>query len=91
MRVEREPPSAGSDWVGRVLRVNLQVHRAEVDALVRETDGRILENWDVSDPRAYEQYQEARSFGCWGGGTKPWPRWSERLNSIPWTLPTNSP
>ena len=51
--------SAGSDWVGRVLRANLQVHRAEVDALIEETDGRILENWEVRNPKAYEHYQRS--------------------------------
>ena len=49
--------AAGSDWVRRVLGVNRQVHRAEVDALIQDTDGRILESWDVRDPRAYEHYQ----------------------------------
>ena len=51
--------SVDSDWVGRVLRVNLQVHRAEVDDLIRETDGRILENWEVRDQKAYEHYQRS--------------------------------
>ena len=51
--------SAGSDWVGRVLRANLQVHQAEVDALIVETDGRILENWEVRNPIAYEHYQKS--------------------------------
>ena len=51
--------SAGSDWVRRVLRVNLQVHRTEMDALIKDTDGRILEDWDIGDPRAYEHYQRS--------------------------------
>ena len=58
--------AAGSDWVSRVLGVNLQVHRAEVDALIRETDGRILENWDVRDPRAYEHYQRSMELQMQG-------------------------
>ena len=60
--------SAGSEWIGRVLRVNLQVHRAEVDALIQETDGRILENWDVSAPRAYEHYQRSMELRMLGRG-----------------------
>ena len=51
-----------------MLRVNLQVHRAEVDALIRETDGRILENWDVSDPRAYEHYRRSMELRLLGRG-----------------------
>ena len=51
--------SAGSDWVGRVLRANLQVHQTEVDALIEETDGRILKNWEVRNPKAYEHYQRS--------------------------------
>ena len=60
--------AAGSDWVSRVLGVNLQVHRAEVDALIRETDGRILENWDVRNPRAYEHYQRSMELQMQGRG-----------------------
>ena len=58
--------AAGSDWVSRVLGVNLQVHRAEVDALIQETDGRVLENWDVRNPRAYEHYQRSMELQMQG-------------------------
>ena len=51
--------AVGSDWVRRVLSVNFQVHRSEVDALIQETDGRILKDWDVRNPRAYEHYQRS--------------------------------
>ena len=48
---------AASDWTRRVLSVNLRVHRAEVDDLIQETDGRILQDWDVSNPKAYDHYK----------------------------------
>ena len=58
--------AAGTDWDRRVLRINRQVHRAEVDALIHDTDGRILRNWDVSDPRAYEHYQRSAELQMQG-------------------------
>ena len=58
--------SAGSDWVRRVLEVNLQIHRTEEDALIQDTDGRILEDWDVRDPRAYEHYQRSMELRMQG-------------------------
>ena len=42
---------AGMAWIRRVLSVNLRVHEAEVDDLIRETEDRILENWDISNPK----------------------------------------
>ena len=51
--------AAGSDWTRRVLTVNLRVHDSEVDALIQETDGQVLQNWDVSNPRAYGHYQRS--------------------------------
>ena len=52
--------AAASNWTRRVLAVNLDVHRAEVDALIRDTEGRVLLDWDVSNPEAYSHY---RRFG----------------------------
>ena len=52
--------AAASNWTRRVLAVNLDVHRSEVDALVRDTDGGVLRDWDVSNPEAYSHY---RRFG----------------------------
>ena len=52
--------AAASNWTRRVLAVNLDVHRAEVDSLIRDTDGRVLRDWDVSNPEAYSHY---RRFG----------------------------
>lgn len=51
--------AAGSDWVGRILEVNLKVHQAEEDDLIRETDGGILKSWDVSYPAAFDHYQRS--------------------------------
>lgn len=51
--------SAGSGWIGRVLEVNLKIHRGEEDDLIRETDGGILKNWDVSNPTAFAHYQRS--------------------------------
>ena len=51
--------AANSDWFRRVLTVNLQVHQAEEDTLIQETEGRVLKNWDVSNPKAYAHYQRS--------------------------------
>ena len=72
--VSREPDeewrkdlaAAGSGWLSRVLGVNLQVHRAEVDVLIQETDGRVLEGWDVRNPRAYEHYWRSMELQAQG-------------------------
>ena len=52
--------AAASNWTRRVLAVNMDIHRAEVDALIRDTDGGVLRDWDVSNPEAYSHY---RRFG----------------------------
>ena len=57
---QKDLKAAASNWTRRVLAVNLEVHRAEEDALIRDTDGRVLRNWDVSNPEAYGHY---RRFG----------------------------
>ena len=51
------PSAAASNWTRRVLAVNLGVHRAEEDALIRDTDGQVLRDWDVTNPEAYAHYQ----------------------------------
>lgn len=58
--------AAGSDWIRRVLGVNLQVDQAEVDALIQETDGRILKDWDVSNPKAYSHYRRSMELQTQG-------------------------
>ena len=52
--------AAASHWTRRVLAINLDVHQAEVDDLIRDTDGGVLRDWDVSNPEAYSHY---RRFG----------------------------
>ena len=58
--------AAGSDWIYRVLAVNLRVHRAEEDDLIRETEGRQLTDWDVSNPKAYAHYQRSMELQVQG-------------------------
>ena len=57
---EEDLRAAASNWTRRVLAVNRDIHEAEVDALIRDTDGRVLQDWDVSNPEAYSHY---RRFG----------------------------
>ena len=58
--------ATGANWIGIVLSVNLQVHETEVDALIRETDGRVLKDWDVSNPRAYAHYRRSMKLQAQG-------------------------
>ena len=65
--IEQEPDaewredlrSTGMAWVRRVLSVNQRVRLAEVDDLIEKTDGRLLEDWDVSNPEAYAHYRRS--------------------------------
>ena len=65
--IEQEPDdewredlrSTGMGWVRRVLSVNQSVRLAEVDELIEKTDGRLLEDWDVSNPEAYAHYRRS--------------------------------
>ncbi len=59
---KKDLSAAGSDWIGRVLSVNYTLHRSEEVALIEETDGQILENWGISDPKAYEHYLHGREL-----------------------------
>ena len=58
--------STGIDWVWRVLSVNQQIRLAEVDDLIQETGGRLLEDWDVSNPDAYAHYRRGLELGMQG-------------------------
>ena len=58
--------STGMDWIQRVLSVNLGAHLAEVDHLIQKTDGRLLEDWDVSNPDAYARYRRSLELGMQG-------------------------
>ena len=65
--IEQEPDdewredlrSTGMDWVRRVLSVNQSVRLGEVDALIEKTEGRLLKDWDVSNPEAYAHYRRS--------------------------------
>ena len=66
--IEREPDgewredlrSTGIRWINRVISVNINARLVEEDALIQETEGRLLEDWDVNNPEAYAHYR--RSF-----------------------------
>lgn len=66
--IQREPDeewredlrSTGLRWINRIISVNTNARLAEADALVQKTEGRLLEDWDVSNPEAYAHYR--RSF-----------------------------
>ena len=58
--------AVGSDWIRRVIAVNYQVHRGEVDALIQETEGGLLKGWDVSKPEAYAHYERSMELQIQG-------------------------
>ena len=58
--------AAASDWSRRVLEVNLRVYRDEMDELIEETEGRILEDWDVRSPEAYAHYKRFQDLQLQG-------------------------
>ena len=49
--------SIGLRWINRVISVNTRARLAEEDALIQETEGSLLEKWDVSNPEAYVHYR----------------------------------
>ena len=51
--------AAGGDWIHRILTVNLRVHQAEESELILESEGRLLQDWDVGNPEAYAHYQRS--------------------------------
>ena len=63
----REDLSAtGMGWIRRVLAVNLRIHQAEVTELIQNTEGRLLEDWDISNPDAYAHYQRSMELQMQG-------------------------
>ena len=58
--------AAGSDWIRRMIAVNYQVHRAEVEDLIQGTGGGLLRNWDVSNPEAYAHYERSMELQIQG-------------------------
>ena len=58
--------ATGSDWIGRVLRVTLDVDRKEVEDLIDETDGQILKRWNIQNLRAYDHYRHSLELQALG-------------------------
>ena len=58
--------AAGGNWIRRILDVNLRVHQAEENELIRESKGRLLQNWDVGNPEAYAHYQRSMELQVQG-------------------------
>ena len=58
--------STGMHWVRRVLAVNLRVHLAAADDLIQKTDGRLLEEWGVSNPEAYAHFRRSAELQMQG-------------------------
>ena len=56
----------GMDWIRRVLSANMGVHLVEVDDLIQKTEGRLLEDWDVSNPEAYAHYRRSQELQMQG-------------------------
>ena len=52
--------STGLRWINRVISANMSARLSWEDALVHKTQGRLPENWGVSNPEAYAHYR--RSF-----------------------------
>ena len=63
---QEELRSTGPKWVRRVISTNIQVNLAEVDELVRQTDGQLLRDWDVSNPEAYAHYRRSQELQAQG-------------------------
>lgn len=58
--------STGPKWVRRVISANTQVNLDEVDELIRQTDGQLLRDWDVSSPEAYAHYRRSQELQSQG-------------------------
>lgn len=72
--IEQEPDdgwredlrATGMDWIRRVLSVNLGVSLAEVDDLIKATEGRLLEDWGVGNPEAFVHYRRSMELQAQG-------------------------
>ena len=72
--IEREPDgewredlrSTGLRWINRVISANMSARLAEVDHLIQKTEGRLLEDWDVSNPEAYAHYRRSLELQAQG-------------------------
>ena len=51
--------AAYGDWLRRIVSVSMGVSNEEVDALIESSGGRLLDDWDVSNPQAYAIYRKS--------------------------------
>ena len=58
--------STGLRWINRVISANVNAHLVQVDDLIQETEGRMLEDWDVSNPEAYAHYRRSMELQAQG-------------------------
>ena len=58
--------STGPHWINRVISANISAHLVEVDDLIQDTEGRLLENWDVGNPAAYDHYRRSLELQAQG-------------------------
>lgn len=58
--------ATGMDWIRRVLSVNLGVNLAEVDDLIQQTEGRLLEDWGIGNPTAFAHYRRSMELRLQG-------------------------
>ena len=58
--------STGLRWINRVISANMTAHLAEVDDHIKDTEGRLLEDWDVSSPEAYAHYRRSMELQAQG-------------------------
>jgi len=49
----------GKSWIRRLTDVNLDTHMTDRESAVKKSNGRLLEDWGVSSPEAYERYHKA--------------------------------
>ena len=65
-RTDLQVKGTDVDWVRRLVSANREVHRAEVNDIIQETDGQLLKNWDVSNPEAYAHYERSAELQLQG-------------------------
>ena len=58
--------AVGDDWIRHVVSTNIAVNLAETDDLIEETEGRLLRDWDVSNPDAYAHYRHSQELQAQG-------------------------
>ena len=58
--------AAAGNWLPRILSVGMDVYNEEVDDLIESSGGRLLDDWDVSNPQAYAIYQRSMEFAMRG-------------------------